>query len=123
MYLTYEIYKEMGGTLLETAYKRYEYKAAKIVDTATNSRVNKMKVVPESVINLVFELIEYLSTCSAAVQQKQSSNQSTGSVSQSESYVVKTQAENDIEIDEMVFEYLSQEYDDNGIPLLFRGAT
>lgn len=113
----------MGGTLLETAYKRYEYKAAKIVDTATNSRVNKMKVVPESVINLVFELIEYLSTCSAAVQQKQSSNQSTGSVSQSESYVVKTQAENDIEIDEMVFEYLSQEYDDNGIPLLFRGAT
>ena len=51
-----------------------------------------------------------------------SRSQSAGGVSESESYVTKTDVELQADIDNMISDYLMAETDDNGTPLLYRGC-
>lgn len=60
MYLTYEEYKAMGGSLNETAYPRFERKAEYYMDNWTLDRIKNLEEIPECVKDAMFEVIEQL---------------------------------------------------------------
>lgn len=60
MYLTYEEYREMGGSLSETAYPRFERKAEYYMDYWTLDRIKKLEEIPECAKDAMFEVIENL---------------------------------------------------------------
>lgn len=56
-YLTYDDYKELGGTLPQDAFARYERKAQRWLDHITYDRIKYMKVIPNEVRELLVEFI------------------------------------------------------------------
>lgn len=121
-YLTFEEYAEMGGILDLTAFKRTIDRAVGVVKKATHGRVDSMEIVPRSVKMLCLELVEYFSNDFWSSKQVSSHSQSAGGVSESESFVIRSIEERAGEVDDLIKDYLSNEVDDNGTPLLYRGA-
>lgn len=115
MYLTYNEYHDMGGTLTETAYTRLEYKARRDIDAYTFGRVKALTETPESVKMLMFELV--------GLGDQDDNGGPVSSISNdgySESYAVidgATKAEN------LIRSYLAGEVDGEGTPLLYRGVV
>ena len=122
IYLTYTEYKEIGGTLDETAFNRNIDRACGIIDNATHNRIECMAEVPQRAKALCRDLVEYLARYSTSDMVVSSRSQSAGGVSESESYVTKTDVELQADIDNMIADYLMAETDDNGTPLLYRGV-
>ena len=60
MYLTYAEYTAMGGTLEESAYNRYEYRAESIINWYTFNRLANETEYPEAVKKCMFMLIDIL---------------------------------------------------------------
>lgn len=56
MYLDYNKYKELGGTLNETAFSQHEIEVEAKLDYLTNGRIRKLEIIPEAVVNLCFRL-------------------------------------------------------------------
>ena len=56
MYLSYEKYKELGGTLNDTTFLQHEIEVEAKLDYLTNGRIKKLDTIPEAVINLCFKL-------------------------------------------------------------------
>lgn len=56
MYLDYNKYKELGGTLNETAFNQHEIEVEAKLDYLTNGRIRKLHIIPEAVVNLCFRL-------------------------------------------------------------------
>ena len=123
IYLTYTEYKEIGGTLEEAAFNRNIDRACGIIDNATHNRIECMAEVPQRAKALCRDLIEYLARYSTSDMIVSSRSQSAGGVSESESYVTKTDVELQADIDNMIADYLMAETDDNGTPLLYRGCS
>ena len=121
-YLTYEEYSNMGGVLDLTAFNRYIDRACSIIDNATHNRIEPMHGVPKKVKALCRDLIEYLANDFGSSKQVSNHSQSAGGVSESESFVIRSIEERAGEIDDMVKDYLLNEVDDNGTPLLYRGC-
>lgn len=121
-YLTYTEYEEIGGTLEETAFIRNIDRACGIIDNATHNRIECMKKVPQRAKALCRDLVEYLARNSTSDVVVSSRSQSAGGVSESESYATKTTDEINAEMFCIVYDYLIGEKDDNGTPLLYRGA-
>lgn len=122
-YLTYEEYSKMGGVLDLTAFNRNIDRACGIIDNATHNRIECMAEVPQKAKALCRDLVEYLARYSTSDMVVSSRSQSAGGVSESESYVTKTDVELQVEIDNMIADYLMAETDDNGTPLLYRGCS
>ena len=122
-YLTYEEYSNMGGALDLTAFNRNIDRACGIIDNATHNRVECMAEVPQRAKALCRDLVEYLARYSTSDMVVSSRSQSAGGVSESESYVTKTDVELLADIDNMIADYLKAETDDNGTPLLYRGCS
>ena len=120
-YLTYTEYKEIGGTLEQTAFIRNIDRACGIIDNATHNRIECMKKVPQRAKALCRDLVEYLAE-NNGVKIATSKSQSAGGVSESESYATKTTDEINAEMFCIVYDYLIGEKDENGTPLLYRGA-
>lgn len=57
MYLTFQEYTSIGGTLNETAFTNFEYKARKEIDYYTQNRVKMLETIPDDVKYCVFNLI------------------------------------------------------------------
>lgn len=127
MYLTYEEYSNMGGTVEETAFTHIEFNARKLIDKHTFNRVAaglaKGKFGGdeiECIKHCVFEL------CNLNEQDIFNGNSkvisSTSNDGVSESYVVPTSAR-DIQAQEVriLTHYLSLVTLD-GVPVLYRGA-
>lgn len=57
MYLTYEDYQNMGGTLDEATFLDYAFEAQSIIDWYTFGRLQKMETLPEAVGRLMYRLI------------------------------------------------------------------
>ena len=57
MYLTYEEYLDMGGTLEETAFTNYEIEAEILIDWYTFNRLHGEAVIPERVKQCMLKLI------------------------------------------------------------------
>lgn len=120
-YLTYEEYTEIGGTLDLTAFNRNIDRACGVIDNATHNRIVCMKEVPQKVKPLCRDLLEYLVE-NNTVKIVTSRSQSAGGVSESESYATKTADDVYGDIQNMIYDYLLNVTDDNGISLLYRGA-
>lgn len=123
MYIDRTYYKANGGTEMDdAAFSRNEYRARKIVDRLTQNRVTKMEQVPEAVQHLMVELVTLEATQGAAALE----NQPVSSFSNdgySETYAQPLTAEmvKQLEMD-LVVDYLAEETDDNGTPLLYLGV-
>lgn len=58
MYLTFEEYQNMGGTLDEASFNEFCYEAQTIIDWYTFNRLQKEAELPEAVTRCMFELIK-----------------------------------------------------------------
>ena len=121
-YLTYEEYSNMGGVLDLTAFNRNIDRACGVIDNATHNRIECMAEVPQRAKALCRNLVEYLARYSTSDMVVSSRSQSAGGVSESESYVTKTDVELQADLDNIIADYLMTETDDNGTPLLYRGC-
>ena len=121
-YLDYQEYVSIGGICDATAFNRNIDRACGVIDNATHNRIECMVEVPQRVKALCRDLVEYLARYSTSDMVVASRSQSAGGVSESESYVTKTDVELQADIDNMIFDYLMAETDDNGTPLLYRGC-
>ena len=123
IYLTYEEYSNIGGICDLTAFNRNIDRACGIIDNATHNRIECMSDVPQMAKALCRDLVEYLARNDTTEIAVTSRSQSAGGVSESESYVTKTDVELQADIDNMIADYLMTETDDNGTPLLYRGCS
>ena len=123
IYLTYTEYKEIGGTLEETAFNRNIDRACGIIDNSTHNRIDYMAEVPQRAKALCRDLLEYLARNDTTEISVTSRSQSAGGVSESESYETKTADDVYGDIQNMLYDYLGTETDDNGTPLLYRGCS
>ena len=122
-YLDYQEYVSVGGICDTTAFNRNIDRACGIIDNATHNRIECMAEVPQRAKALCRDLVEYLARYSTSDMVVSSRSQSAGGVSESESYVTKTNVELQADIDNMISDYLMAETDDNGTPLLYRGCS
>lgn len=67
-YLTYDEYKEYGGTASEQDFTMLEFRARKRIDRLTASRVQRMAKVPEAVKLCMMSLIGIDSKAGAEAQ-------------------------------------------------------
>ena len=121
-YLEHRDYINIGGVLDSAAFNRYITRACGVITNATHNRICKMATVPEEVKALCRDLVEYISSNVDTGKVVTSRSQSSGPVSQSESYEIKSQEQQDAEIHGMICDYLMSVVDDNGTPLLYRGC-
>lgn len=121
-YLTYEEYTEIGGTLDLTAFKRNIDRACGFIDLHTQSRLQTVLEVSQRVKACVRDCVEYLANNVSGGKAITSKSQSAGGISESESYKMKTDDEINAETLCIVYDYLATEKDDNGTPLMYRGA-
>ena len=121
IYLTYDEYSAMGGICDLTAFNRFSDRACGIIDNATHNRIECMAKVPQKAKALCRDLVEYLVE-NNNVKTVTSKSQSAGGVSESESYATKTADDVYGDIQNMLYDYLGNETDDNGTPLLYRGC-
>lgn len=120
-YLTYEEYKEIGGTLELAAFNRNIDHACGMIDNHTQGRLAAFETIPGEVKPLCRDLVEYIAT-NTVDKAVASHSQSAGGVSESVSYAVKTADEFFFDICGIMVDYLSQVYTTNGVPVLYRGA-
>jgi hypothetical protein len=125
MFLEYEAYKKMGGTLDLSAYTMYsrdaEYKIRAQAAGQTGERLDRIISaqggVPQTVKDCIFKLVSLLSApCNSGVT---SESQSQGGQSESIHYVSKSASEIDDECDEVIRSYLTAGGLGN---VLYRGA-
>lgn len=117
-YLTYIEYLEMGGSLPETAFDRYNFMAHRIIDHETFNRVLELEQIPKEVKMLSFELIEL--NAKADISAEKVSSESVGSWSKS--YKDVSTDEYNSQTVYLVHTYLSDIYLEDGTPLLYRGC-
>ena len=60
MYLTYDDYQNMGGTLDETTFESLEFEASAYIDYVTFNRLENETVIPEKVQRCVYYIIGLL---------------------------------------------------------------
>ena len=121
-YLDYQEYVSIGGICDATAFNRNIDRACGIIDNATHNRIECMADVPQRAKALCRDLVEYLARNGTTETAVTSRSQSAGGVSESESYATKTTDDVYDDIQNMVYDYLLNITDDNGTPLLYRGA-
>ena len=122
IYLTYDEYSAMGGICDLTAFNRNIDRACGFVDLHTQSRLQSVLKVSQRAKACVRDLVEYLANNVSNGKVIASKSQSAGGVSESESYATKTTDEMNCEMLNIVYDYLATEKDDNGTPLMYRGA-
>lgn len=113
MYLEYSDYADYGGKLNQAAFNRFCFRAEKLVDMYTLSRLNNVPYdeIPQEVKHCVFELTQYISEnfANGSVHEKTSESNDGYSVS----YESKTAAQ---EISNIIYTYLCD------TDLLYRGT-
>lgn len=124
MYIERSYYLGNGGREMDdAAFSRNEFRARKLVDKLTQGRVKNMAVIPEAVKRLMVELVSLEATQGAELTQQQAVT-SFSNDGYSETYADPLTGERVKEIEcELISEYLSEEVDDNGVPLLYLGVS
>ena len=124
MYLSYEEYQNYGGGLPETDFVLYEFRARKRIDYWTDSRVQRMKAVPEAVKLCMMQIMKFDSKFGTDAQTDNPVVASFNTDGYSESYGSASEQASAAEtgLYKSVRHLLYGETDDNGIPLLYRGV-
>ena len=120
IYLTYAEYKEIGGTLDETAFNRNIDRACVMIDVRTQSKLECFEEIPQIVKVVCTDLVDYITT-NTVEKTITSKSQSAGGVSESESYATKTAEDYSADLDR-IFEPLQVVKTKNGISILYKGA-
>lgn len=92
-YLTYDEYKDLGGTLTKTPFTLLENESSNIIDIRTQNRLDEIENIPQQVKLCVFYLVQSLSIYSN-IQTTMSENGNKASTSTdgySESYLTPLQ--------------------------------
>lgn len=140
MYLTYEEYVEMGGTLDETTFSDLVFQASSMIDWYTFNRLRKETTISIRVKRLTYELIKIAQLQQEALSGKSGSDQTTVSgnavgaiLSQSNdgfsttfnvlsaSDALAVSALTSSKVKTLITSYLSGEKDSLGRSLLYRG--
>jgi len=75
MYLTYDEYKNMGGTLNETAFTDFEFEAEAIIDWYTFNRLQMDTVYPAKLKQCMYKLINMAQERQAAMSAGEGSGE------------------------------------------------
>lgn len=121
VYLTYEEYLKIGGTLDIAAFNRNIDRAYGIIDNHTQGRLHLFAEIPQEVKPLCRDVVEYIAV-NVVDKAISARSQSAGGVSESISYVVKTADEYFFDLCQLMADYLSQVTTASGVPILYRGA-
>lgn len=124
MYLNYDEYIAMGGTLDSSAFFVSERKARYMINAQaggqTGERIGKLPMLPETIKDCMYDLILVISEHLSGDKQISSESQSQGGSSESYSYVIKT----DKEVAEKCDSVIEQYFYGGGLGyLLYRGAS
>lgn len=124
MFLTYSEYRAMGGTVSETDFPRYEYKARAYVNLYTHNRIRDESPVRECVKRLMVDLI------GLTFDREREEAEASGIASKSNDGVSVTYGAADANAKawnrrqrNALIEFLADEIDANGVPLLFGGVS
>ena len=131
MYLTYQEYQSMGGTLDETTFNDYEFEAEALVNWYTFNRLKNDTVFPEELKRLMKYLINLAYSKSGILDASGSGDGSTKAIaSQSNdgvsiSYNVlsakDTMESSKVESESAIKMYLQNTMNEAGRKLLYRG--
>lgn len=135
MYLTYEEYQNMGGTLEETAFNDIEFEAETYIDWVTFNRLKNETEYPQALIKCVYHIIQLITNKQAAlnispVNEGDTEAMSLGIASQSNdgvsvSYNVMSAKDilqgSETEIQQCIQRYLGNVTNSLGQKLLYRG--
>jgi len=134
MYLTYEEYQNMGGTLDETTFNDYGFEAEAKVNWYTFNRLKNNKTYPEEVKRCVYRLIKLIEDANKAMvidgTGENSSGMIAGIASQSNDGVsisYNTLSAKDMldasqaQVEITIRQYLSYVTNELGKKLLYRG--
>ena len=123
MYLDYQTYKNMGGTLDNSAFTTAERKAEYLVNSQaggkTGERLSKFSTLPQAVKDCVFELVNHLANYDGKTIASES--QSLGGQSESVSYVTMSVQEAQEAALDIIYMYLYP-LKLNGVSVLYGGA-
>lgn len=104
-YLTYEDYKELGGTLPLDAFTKYERKAQRWLDYVTFNRIKHLTVIPNEVREVLTEFVNRLDTYENQRQNGDLVKQYSNGVEQL-TYVVKTEEDSKKELYQLARDWL-----------------
>lgn len=123
-YIDYYEYLNLGGVYDEATFLRNIDRTCAIIDNATSSRLQNMAEIPHTVKALCRDLVDYYAT-NWKFNEKEvvSYSESAGSLSESITYASRNIEKLKRETDDMIEEYLGSVTNDNGVPLLYRGAA
>ena len=123
MYLDYQTYKNMGGTLDNSAFTTAERKAEYLVNSQaggkTGERLSEFSTLPQAVKDCVFELVNHLTEYGGKMVASES--QSLGGQSESVSYVTVSAQEAQEAALDIIYRYLYP-LKLNGVSVLYGGA-
>ena len=122
-YLNYQEYVSIGGVCDTTAFNRNLYRACNVIDADTQNRAECEETIPDYFKHLCRDMIELFAT-SGNVSEKDiaSWSESGGPVSESVSYVTKTTADLENDIQALLSQYLDGKYTSKGVLWRYRGA-
>ena len=112
MYLTFEEYIEMGGTLDNATFTRMEFRAIKEIDRYTFNRLQTETTVRESVKRLTYEII-IVAVCTQGNQVTASNNDGV-----SQNYQI---IDFNTVVSQLINTFLACETTADGTMLLYRG--
>ena len=115
MYLSYNEYKNIGGELSETAFKRHIIRAECYLDKETFGRVKSLSPVPDKVRYCIRDIVDMMDS--------QSGNNVSSWSNDGVSVSYNSQDEQSRAYHSILLEYLSNEVDKDGTPLLYRGVS
>ena len=115
-YLTYEEYKNMGGTLSETAFFTYGYEAEMKIKNATFDRIT---VPSEAIKRCIVRITDVISK--ADITTAKISSYSHDGFSQT--FSQPSSASYEKEMRKIIRTYLINEIADDGTPLLYCGVV
>ena len=108
MYLEYADYVAMGGILDEDAFIPLERKARYLINSQASGRcgdrIAELTELPECIKECVFELVSFVDA-NDTNKQVASESQSQGGVSESISYVTRTDADIEKQEESVIYDY------------------
>lgn len=124
MYLEYDEYQAMGGTLDNSAFTQWERKAEYEINAQaagkTGTRISKLSELPQAVKDCTFDLIQFLSANTSDSKTVTSESQSSGGVSESYSYNVLDDSQVQTKTEDIIYKAF---YGGGIRDLLYRGLT
>ncbi len=109
MYLSYAEYVIMGGTLDDTAFNSLERKARYLINSQAGGRcgdrITELSALPDCIKDCVFDLVSFVDA-NDTNKQVASESQSQGGVSESISYVTRTDADIEKQEESIIHEFL-----------------